>query len=266
MPKPLIANITRRALMATGLGSMASAALGLDRPQVDDGKAWLFFGNGNISCNNDGVPISPIAGRIAQPDDFRASAQCQMTEDSFEGPYFMCAEHKGKDISGGRSGAPLTVALRVQDPTCQPIPGAVVDIWACDARGHYSGYTASPDQPATTGDHVAPQTDERFCRGVFATDADGIAEFDTIYPGFYAGRAIHIHFKLHIGNKAYITNQALMPEAVNAQILQTAPYDAPRGTRRILNAEEAEAGFAEFTVTEKADRMVALLSLTIEAP
>lgn len=263
MPKTPFLNLTRRALLATGLGSLASTALGLDRPQADDGQGW--FGSGNISCNNDGVPISPVTGRIAQPGNFQSTAVCQMTADSFEGPYFMCVDHTGKDITGGREGVLLTVALRVQDTSCQPISGAVVDIWACDARGHYSGYTASPDEEATTGSHVKPQTDERFCRGVFATDADGIAEFDTIYPGFYAGRAIHIHFKLHHGDKAYITNQALLPEAMNAQVLQTAPYDAPRGTRRITNAEEADAGFAEFKVVEKDNRLLALLTLTIEA-
>lgn len=263
MTKTTLSNLTRRALMATGLSGLASAVMGQDRPQVDDGQGW--FASGNISCNNDGVPVSPVAGRLAQPDDFQSAASCQMTEDSFEGPYFMCADHAGKDITGGREGTPLTVALKVQDATCQPVANAVIDIWSCDARGHYSGYTASPDEPATTGDHVEPETSERFCRGTFATDADGIAEFDTIYPGYYAGRAIHIHFKLHLGEKAYITNQALMPEDVNAQILQAAPYDAPRGTRRITNAEEADSGFAEFKILERNRRMLALLTLTSDA-
>jgi protocatechuate 3,4-dioxygenase beta subunit len=252
--------LTRRTLVARGLGTLASRAFAVDRPQVDDGGGW--FGSGNISCNNAGVPVSPRQGRLAKTTDFAQTATCQMSEDSFEGPYFMCVDHVGKDISGGRDGTPLTGAIKVQDANCTPIPNATVDIWACDARGHYAGYTASPDLPATTGDHVTPQTDDRFCRGVYATDADGIAEFDTIYPGYYAGRAIHIHFKLHINDTAYITNQALMPEDINARILAMPPYSAPRGTRRILNAEEGD--FALFDITERDDRFLATLTLTVE--
>ncbi len=254
--------ITRRVLVAMGFGSFATSTFALDRPQVDDGGGWS--GSGNISCNNAGVPVSPIEGRLAQTMDFRSAATCRMTEDSFEGPYFMCVDHMGKDISGGREGVPLTVALMVQDQSCNPITDATIDIWACDARGHYAGYTASPDEVATTGDHVTPQTDDRFCRGVYGVDADGIAEFDTIYPGYYAGRAIHIHFKLHIDDTAYITNQALMPEDMNTRILERPPYSAPRGTRRIKNAEEAGAGFAVFDITERDGRYLATLTLTVD--
>ncbi|SMX37121.1 dioxygenase family protein [Octadecabacter ascidiaceicola] len=258
--------ITRRVLIAMGCSSFATSVLAVDRPQVDGGGGWFsgLFGSDNISCNNAGVPVSPVAERIAQPGDFTKAAACEMTEDSFEGPYFMCVDHTGKDITGGRDGAPLTVALKVQDASCKPLPNATVDIWACDGRGHYSGYTASPDLEATTGNHVTPQTDERFCRGVFATDADGIAEFDTIYPGYYAGRAIHIHFKLHIDDKAYITNQALMPEDINARILQMPPYNEPRGTTRITNAQEAGGDFAIFDIVERKGQLLATLTLTVE--
>jgi protocatechuate 3,4-dioxygenase beta subunit len=152
--------------------------------------------------------------------------------------------------------------MRVHDGGCNPVANASVDIWACDAEGNYAGYTASPDEFATSGSHVTPETDERFCRGVLATDPDGIAEFDTIFPGYYAGRAIHIHFKVHVGDKAFVTNQALMPEAVNENVLLQPPYNLQRGTTRVLNAEEGD-DFAIYKVEERGGRLLALLNVGI---
>lgn len=250
---------TRRATVGMGL-SMISTAAFADRGEARSARG--LFGSRNIYCNNDGVPVSQIAGRISTIADFDVAGACQMIEDSFEGPYFMCTSPVGKDITGGRAGTPLTVAMRVQDAACNPIAHAAVDIWACDAEGHYAGYSASPDEFATTGDHVKPETDERFCRGVLATDADGIAEFETIYPGFYAGRAIHIHFKVHVGDKAFVTNQALMPEDVNARVLEQPPYNQPRGARRVLNAEEGDE-FATYTIAERDGRLLAILNVGV---
>ena len=70
------------------------------------------------------------------------------------------------------------------------------------------------------------------------TDADGIAEFDTIYPGYYHGRPMHLHFKVHVGNKAFLTSQALFPEEWNARIMAMAPYNEPRSSTRPLNGSD----------------------------
>ena len=59
-------------------------------------------------------------------------------------------------------------------------------------------------------------------------DKDGIAEFNSIYPGYYIERATHIHFKAHIGNRSFLTNQAYLPEEINEAIYRLAPYNAPK--------------------------------------
>jgi hypothetical protein len=72
----------------------------------------------------------------------------------------------------------------------------------------YSGHNMAIDEPVKSEKHTPPVNGERHCRGALRTDADGIAEFRSIYPGYYVERAIHIHFKVHIGERAFLTNQA----------------------------------------------------------
>ncbi len=107
---------------------------------------------------------------------------------------------------------------------------------------------------------------ERFLRVVLATDADGIAEFDMIYPGFYIGRAIHTHYKVHIGEQVFLTAQALYPEDFNEKIMAMAPYNTPREHARVLNAEDNPIiGDADlFTVVERGGQLLSLITLTVQ--
>jgi protocatechuate 3,4-dioxygenase beta subunit len=88
----------------------------------------------------------------------------------------------------------------------------VVDIWHCDAGGLNSGYGSE----GTAG--------ERFLPGVQVTDADGRVQFETIYPGFYRGRTIHVHFKIHLNERAVVTSQLFFPETVDDAVMATSPY------------------------------------------
>lgn len=256
----LFSKITRRNLMLGGAGFVAYPVLaeGADRKTNRGGAQGSRI---KLSCDNSAVPISDMRRRVSKIGDFSAAGQCNVFQDSFEGPYFICVGNKGKEIAVGQDGQPLILALRVMDGMCQPIPNAVVDVWACDAHGVYSGYNASPDQPVRSGAHQRPENTDRQCRGVLRTDADGIAEFDTIYPGFYYGRAIHIHFKIHQNGRSYVVNQALMPEAINAQIMDLAPYSKPRPTSRVPNARERR--FEEFAISTRGNRLVATLNVGI---
>ncbi len=246
-------------LGASSMFQPAFAQSAADRPQLtqtrDLGK----------SCDNVGVPVSSVAKRISTVQDFGTSNSCSLTPEAVEGPYFICVGgNKGKDLTGGLPGQPLTVALRVRDQFCTPIPGAIVDIWSCDAGGVYSGFDANPDEEYRGG--VVPiSLPSRDLRGTLATDPDGIAEFDTIYPGFYAGRAIHLHFKVHVGNQIYVTSQALFPEQMNARVLAMPLYDGPRGTKRLLNSEDPDfiGDIGEFLLNERAGTMLATINLTL---
>ena len=114
-----------------------------------------------------------------------------MTVERTEGPYYFDADAIRRDIREDRAGARLRLALRVRDAgTCEPIPDGVVDIWHADAEGGYSGFGG--------GGGGAARTDTRYLRGAQVTNADGIAELVTIYPGWYQGRTVHIHAKVHL--------------------------------------------------------------------
>ncbi len=97
------------------------------------------------------------------------------------------------DVSEGSDGLPVRLALRVVDGLCQPLPNAIVEIWHTDTRGIYSGLAGS-----ICNDEAEDQAADYF-RGYLRTDAAGRVDFDTVFPGWYSGRAIHIHFRIMVG-------------------------------------------------------------------
>ena len=100
---------------------------------------------------------------------------------------------------------------------------------------------------------------------MLAADADGIVEFDAIYPGYYNRRAIHTHFKVHLGNTAYLTGQALYPEEWNERIVANPVYGEGRHTKRVLNANDniGRKGVL-FNVSESGNRLLATINLSIQ--
>ncbi len=264
MKEPRNSVLTRRGLLvgltATGVGTAAGSALA-DRPMTSAGRI--------SGCGNAGVTVSEMSGRIATAADFTRAGRCELSRDTVEGPYFICTDTmNARNIAEGVIGTPMTLSLRVTDQACAPIPGAIVDVWQCDARGNYSGHAVDPDSPNSRrqrGRRREPDVPTRFLRGVLATDAEGIAEFDAIYPGFYGGRAIHTHYKVHLGNTAHLASQALYPEEWNEKILKDPLYSEGRGTRRVLNAEDffGMSG-GRFTVRERGGRLLATVNLSMQ--
>lgn len=218
---------------------------------------------GKQTCNNVEVPLSEVTTRLSLPQDFTGD-RCQLIEDSFEGPYFTCVQSQGKAIAKGQAGQPLTVAFRLVDSNCQPIPGGVVDIWACNATGHCSGYDSDPDKRPPLArialfGHLKPNLEARFCRGALRTDDQGIAEFDTVYPGFYYGQPIHIHMKAHVDGTNLLTSQVNLPESMNDKIMRTKPYADPRPISRSTRS----MGFPVMNVLERGDRLLATMDLVV---
>jgi protocatechuate 3,4-dioxygenase beta subunit len=139
-----------------------------------------------------------------------------------EGPYYIDADKIRRDVREDREGIPLLLSLKVIDSeTCRPIRNAAVDIWHCDAVGVYSGYenqgnggggggpapTGEPPTGAPTGapptgmpggGHQEPTDDTRYLRGTWRTDRHGHVSFKTVFPGWYRGRCVHIHTKVHV--------------------------------------------------------------------
>src|SRR5262245_55547461 len=135
-----------------------------------------------------------LAAGLPQRGAAQAVPSCVATPEQMEGPFFTDARLNRSDIRSDpvdksvRDGAPLALTLRVSAVSaagCLPLAGAMVDVWHCDAAGAYS----DADR-ATAG--------KRFLRGYQMTDGGGAARFTTIYPGWYPGRAVHIHFKVRV--------------------------------------------------------------------
>jgi len=146
---------------------------------------------------------------------------CVLTPEMTEGPYYVPGEKVRRNITEGKPGTPLDLRLTVVDAsTCKPIKSAVVDIWHADALGVYSG--------AVAGD---PGTN--FMRGIQKTDATGLARFTSVYPGWYQGRAVHIHVKVHLGGTVVHTGQFFFDDALTDAVYRRTPYSTrgPRDTR-----------------------------------
>src|SRR5213080_3206228 len=111
---------------------------------------------------------------------------CVLTPEQTEGPYYIAGELVRRNITEGRPGTPLTLRAFVVDAsTCKAIRNAAVDIWHADAGGVYSGFGAG-------------SANRTFMRGIQRTNAAGLALFRSVYPGWYQGRTVHIHVKVHL--------------------------------------------------------------------
>ncbi|MDQ4024675.1 MAG: intradiol ring-cleavage dioxygenase [Actinomycetota bacterium] len=163
---------------------------------------------------------------------------CVLTPSTDEGPYFVDERLLRSDIradaagSTPEEGVPLSLAVRAVDARgdCPPVEGAHVDIWHCNAYGIYS-------------DERAEKTIGRtFLRGCQVTGADGSVRFTTIFPGWYAGRAVHVHLKVRLLRDEQVTydftTQLFFDEDVIHEIhTGRSPYDT-RGRPQVSNADD----------------------------
>jgi protocatechuate 3,4-dioxygenase beta subunit len=167
---------------------------------------------------------------------------CVVKPAQTEGPYFVDEKLNRSDIrldpmnKAVREGLPLRLKInvsRVKGDSCAPLTGAYVDLWQCDALGAYSDVRDMAGRFDTRG--------QKFLRGYQVTDLRGAAEFQTIYPGWYTGRAVHIHFKIRLftGNqKAYeFTSQLYFDETITDQVHAQAPYRT-KGRRDVRNERD----------------------------
>jgi protocatechuate 3,4-dioxygenase beta subunit len=162
---------------------------------------------------------------------------CVARPEQAEGPYFVDEKLHRSDIrtepSDGsvKPGALLRLEFhvsRVAGGSCAPLASALVDVWHCDALGVYSDVR----------DRSFDTRGKKFLRGYQTTDANGVARFLTIYPGWYAGRAVHIHFKIRsdaASRRGYeFTSQLYFDESITNQIYSSAPYNS-KGRRTTTN-------------------------------
>lgn len=259
-PNQFVKSIRRRRLIQ-GMGWFSGSLLlakGCALPGVDS-----VANSSQAPSGTSQTPSSPAG---------TASDSCVLYPEQVEGPYYVDLDLVRQDITEGKEGVPLRLVLQVTDAqNCAPISGAAVDIWHCDAAGNYAGYSAAATSPPDSGYGAAanpaqppsnasssgrpapppsnpfsrgrgsmgqtPTNNETFLRGTQITDADGQVEFDTIYPGWYPGRAVHIHLKVHLDSNTVLTSQVYFPDEVTSAVYAQAPYNS-RPNRNTTNDED----------------------------
>jgi protocatechuate 3,4-dioxygenase beta subunit len=165
-----------------------------------------------------------LAGLEARETD-AASVSCILTPEQTEGPYYIAGEKLRRNITDGRPGAPMLLRTFVVDATtCRPIKNAAVDIWHADAGGVYSGFGAGASS-------------RTFMRGIQRTNAHGLAQFRTVYPGWYQGRTVHIHVKVHVGGNVVHTGQLFFQDSLTDVVYRRTPYSS-RPNRTTRNAAD----------------------------
>ena len=186
--------------------------------------------------------LTPLAEPIATATAAAAAATvalpaCVVRPEQTEGPFFVDEQLNRADIrpdpgdGSVRPGAPLALTFlvsRITGAACAPLAGAIVDVWHCDADGIYSGVN-DRGFGSTAG--------QQFLRGYQTTDTGGAASFITIYPGWYSGRATHIHFKIRTGDGYEFTSQLYFDDALTDRVHGQEPYVA-RGPRDTRNAND----------------------------
>lgn len=177
--------------------------------------------------------------RAQSPPSTANSTPCVVRPEQTEGPYFLDERLNRSDIrpdpadGSVRPGAPLRLAFhisRIAGNSCTAVAGAFVDVWQCDALGVYSDVQDFSGMFDTRG--------KKFLRGYQTADAGGIARFVTIYPGWYPGRTVHIHFKIRTEPEAQrgfeFTSQIYFDDFLTDRVHAQAPY-ASKGRRTIRN-------------------------------
>ncbi len=163
--------------------------------------------------------LTPALRASAQEAGLIAGNVCLVQPETTAGPFYVDPGLVRRDITEGRSGAAMDLRLQVVDARCSPIEGARVDVWHCDAAGVYSGVRAP------NGDTRG----ETFLRGTQPTDGAGVAQFRTIYPGWYRGRVPHIHYIVYLDGRTALTSQLFFPDPVSDTVYDNASAYRGRG-------------------------------------
>jgi protocatechuate 3,4-dioxygenase beta subunit len=206
-------------------------------------------------------PVGAADAAAGPPSDrelLDRAGTCTMVRESIEGPYYLDAGMIRRDIREERPGTSLRLALRVLDTSrCaggrgaggrggRPTPGALVELWQCDSGGVYSGFEAASlaaggRPPRGPGGDEGDDDDEgdegTSLRGTQLSDRGGIVRFTTIYPGWYPGRAVHVHIKVRSDARTLLTTQLYFDDELTDTVLTGSAYGGRTG-RRTHNADD----------------------------
>lgn len=225
----------RRGFLAVGAGAIVWAAAGCadDSDAAPGVPSTSAAPTPSTSEDQASEPPQPADGPLG-PADFAALSSCVLLPSMAAGPFPTLEQIDRRDITEGYPGRPLQLGLRVIDEFCEPITGVAVEVWHADASGDYSSF----EDGGTGKDEGAGTT---FLRGRQRADADGIVEFATIYPGWYPGRAVHIHVRVHRDDDLVLTSQVFFPDETTREVFATGAY-AEFGPPNTINATDGLGG------------------------
>jgi len=189
------------------------------------GAAALAFGCGGETPTGPSATTATGTTGTTATGAAGTSAACAVTPTETVGPYPSLVDLFRTDIREGKSGVPLALTVKVVNVNsgCAAVPSVNVEIWQCDATGNYSQYGS--------------QAAQTYLRGIQTTDANGEVTFTTIYPGWYQGRATHIHLEVTRNGASVKATQIAFPESINATVYSSGVY-ASRGANPTSNASD----------------------------
>jgi protocatechuate 3,4-dioxygenase beta subunit len=235
-----MSGLSRREALA-GFGSVSLGALLAACNGDDDAPtSRVETSEGTTSTVEPKGSSSDLASR------FDRAATCTQTADQTEGPFYFDVDRIRSDIREGRDGATLRLGVRVREASaCEPLSNAVVDIWHCDAGGGYS------------------EPGETYLRGAQVTNNDGIVEFTTLYPGWYPGRTVHIHAKVHVDRQTVLTTQFYFDDEFSTRVFEADAYASAAGRDSLNDSDGIYDSELELTLSEESDGYLGLITLDV---
>lgn len=209
--------------------------------------AFLLAGCATASTTSTSQSSASVSTGTATVDNSGNAVSCSGTATASpaltEGPYYKTGNFTRSDITEGVAGMPMTLTITVVDTNCKPIPNATVDIWHANALGQYSGVTDPKEGCATCGNAT-------FLRGSQTTNAQGQVTFQTVFPGWYPGRTVHIHVKVWQNGKQVLTTQLFVTQADADTVYAATGYKGKQDTTNARDqiAQQAGSGLAGLTI------------------
>jgi protocatechuate 3,4-dioxygenase beta subunit len=231
-----VEDITRRKVLGL-VGGLGVALVPGCSSGTESGSGDSTAGSGT-GAGTESTPATPGATAAGPAAGTTAGATCNLSSEVTEGPYWLTDHPEAANLVHDRQGVPLALTLSVVNAACRPIGGAKVDIWHCDASGEYAGVDGGGGAPGGAGGPGGGATrtsSENWLQGWQTAGSDGTVTFATIYPGWYRGRAVHIHLKVFVGGNDIHTGQLFFPDDLSRTVFANAPY---RGDQNMLNSED----------------------------
>jgi protocatechuate 3,4-dioxygenase beta subunit len=186
------------------------------------------------SCSKENLTASTTAASTTSGSSGTGSCTVSPTETAGPFPTKTPSSLVSSNIVSDRTGVPLTIKLTINNASnsCAALSGAIVDIWHCDAAGNYSEYGGG-------GMQATNYTSVHFLRGRQTTNASGLVTFTSIFPGWYSGRAPHIHVHVYSANgTSLMITQIAFPTDICNTVYTTATDYKSRGTQDTSNSQD----------------------------